>query len=136
MNGEPNTIENQFETFFEVTRYVCRLCGREFKTTSRHHCKFDPAFRNCFSCKKCTGIHWTTDNGTILTEQEAKEREYIGCSKVFSCSSHVDERFLSIAELSAQKWNAGCSMWEIAPSYVGKDSFLRKMWDLQNKSTL
>lgn len=131
MNSERITDENQLDNFDEVTRYVCRFCHREFKTISRHHCKFNPSYRNCFSCMRCTAIHWTTDSGEIITEQEAKERDYIGCSKVFSCESHEDEKMRSITELSAQDWNADCPVWEIAPAYTGKDSFLRKMWGIQ-----
>lgn len=127
MNNELIAAENQFD---EVTRYVCRFCRREFKTISRHRCKFNPSFRNCFSCKKCTGIHWITVHGERITEQEAKEMGFVGCSKVFSCAIDAEQKLRSFAELSAQNWKAGCSMWEIIPVYTGKDSFLRKMWGI------
>lgn len=112
---------------------ICRFCQREFKTISRHHCKFNLSFRNCFSCKKCVGIYWIADSGETITEQEAKDMEFVGCSKVFSCESHVDKKLRSITELSVQNWNAECSMWEMIPEYTGKDSFLQKMWCIQTE---
>lgn len=132
MSRKGRTAENHFDSFDEVTRYVCRYCRREFKTTLRHRCKFNPSFRNCFSCMHCTDIHWIADSGEVLTEQEAKDMGYIGCSKVFSCARCIDEKLHSVTELSAQNWEAGCPMWEMIPAYTGKDSFLLKMWGVHH----
>lgn len=39
------------ETMKEVTRYECQFCKKDFKAPDRHHCKFNPELKNCFTCK-------------------------------------------------------------------------------------
>lgn len=39
----------------EVTRYQCKFCKKDFKTPNRHYCKFNPALKNCFTCKHLKG---------------------------------------------------------------------------------
>ena len=129
-----NPAANPAGDFFTVQRYVCRFCGKEFKTAARHQCKFNPSFRNCFSCKRCTGIQWIDAGGETISEQDAKEKEDIGCSKVFSCASHMDQKNRSIIELSARNWKSDCPMYEMIPGYTGKDSFLRRMWGIEADS--
>ena len=43
-----------------VTRYQCKFCKKDFKTPDRHHCKMNPALKNCFTCKYLKG--WDSDN--------------------------------------------------------------------------
>lgn len=126
-----NHTVNQSADFETVTRYVCRFCSREFKTPTRHQCKYNPKFKNCFSCANSTEIHWIDDTGRVIAEQEAAELNFIGCNKVFSCTCGGDEKMRSITKLSARQWNSDCRMWQTIPGYTGKDSFLRKMWGIQ-----
>lgn len=34
----------------KVIRFECEFCEKLFKTPDRHKCKYDPKFKNCYSC--------------------------------------------------------------------------------------
>lgn len=40
----------------QVTMYQCEYCKKYFKTPDKHRCKYDPKFKNCFSCKHNKGF--------------------------------------------------------------------------------
>ena len=42
--------------FRKISRYECIWCGSIFKTDNKHRCKFNPDYRNCYSCRYCDGI--------------------------------------------------------------------------------
>ena len=48
-----NTMSDHFR---KITRYECIWCGSIFKTDNKHRCKFNPDYRNCYSCRYCDGI--------------------------------------------------------------------------------
>lgn len=89
----------------EVIRYQCEFCGKEFRTPNRHVCKYDPKFKNCFSCKNCiefkkedliggidigVGVLDTTMIYPICSEDysdlSAREMSHIGYE--LNCSMH------------------------------------------------
>ena len=41
----------------QVIRYECEFCGKDFRTPKRHQCKYDPRFKNCYSCKHNKGFY-------------------------------------------------------------------------------
>ena len=45
-----------------LTVYECEYCKKLFRTPNRHHCKFNPALKNCFTCKHCKGWKESTDS--------------------------------------------------------------------------
>lgn len=38
----------------QIVAFECKYCKKVFKTV-RHHCKYDPEKKNCFSCEHYTG---------------------------------------------------------------------------------
>ena len=57
--------------------YQCEYCKKLFKTPDKHKCKYNPEFRNCFSCKRNKGFE--------------EEHEYNGQTSIYLvCDSEDD----------------------------------------------
>lgn len=74
-----------------VIRYQCPFCGDVFITPNRHKCRYDPKFKNCYTCKYFVG--W-----------DAKENDMPLCG--------VDMGELSKQELQDNHYNIDCDSWE------------------------
>lgn len=105
--------QNKCEDFEEVKRYKCKWCGEEFKTNTRHCCKFNPVQKNCFSCKHCMGFE--------VEYGEFNQKEpYVICNK--------DHEF-ELHDLYIYDWNLDgiCEDYEEIDDYKGKESYCEKL---------
>lgn len=110
----------------QVTRYLCELCGREFKTPDKHKCKWDPKWKNCLSC---------ANRGRFVKGEPTRQIGFgeweEGISNSFEChgedyppaetaqqggSNDFDCGAVSCAEL-------GCSNWKPLQDYKGKKTY-------------
>lgn len=81
----------------KVIRYHCEHCNKDFRTPGRHHCKKDPALKNCYTCKHLTG--W--DDGE--TNEYGHRDPYPECEA-------GEETYLS--EIQSGNYNMQCEQWE------------------------
>lgn len=117
--------------FEAVVRYRCRWCGREgLKTPYRHKCKFNPEYKNCFSCRHCKGVEFIRiSDGKRITEKEAQIFE---CEKRMSCEKSSDpewkENIRTLWKLSLyRKWKAMCPEYQRLDFYEGKDTYVSEI---------
>ena len=106
--------------FIKIEMYKCRWCGKIFRTSFRHRCKFRPSFENCFSCANCTGVRFETQEGDNYP------------NKVMVCTVKDGA---SISEIARKNWELHCPMWKLAEDYSGKDSYVRKTLLLRSYHT-
>ena len=117
----------------KVVRYECPWCGRLFKTASRHICRFDPANRNCLSCKHCGSFErieeedWEHDFECVSDGVFAPRTIVV---KGFRCEHDGTEvgeggfnDFPTAVDILHQ--GRGCRDWEILPGYAGTKSFAK-----------
>lgn len=105
------------EEFTKVERYKCKWCGKEFITT-KHHCKFSPKRKNCFSCKHCKGFdkgHGVFYNHGSLGFEDYEERYFI-CDK---------DNDISLEWLWHFHWDSVCDDYETMDDYKGKSSYAK-----------
>lgn len=118
--------KNQFE---EIKMYRCKYCGKEFHTDSRHRCKFNPEYHNCFSCKHCIEIEDRTKK--INTNQSIEDYFDPEISKRVVCQCGF---YHTLLELSRKRWGLNCRSWECMDEYEGKITYLENVvWKLKNK---
>ena len=106
-----------------ILLYQCEYCQKLFKTRTRHHCKFDPALKNCFSCRRLLGIE------TIRGDEDEDVLPFYSPDDSAECFSRIIicecGQTVTLEELAEQKWHLNCGNWEIIPGYVGKKSFIQ-----------
>ena len=112
------------EPFYKVVRYKCSYCGKEFITSTRHKCKFNPDYRNCFSCENAESIYSVFVNGDILQKGESNYSE-----KAFSCLARCSLSIRSLKNLSESHWHlkCPCSSYKEIDNYSGKETFLKHL---------
>lgn len=103
------------KAFKRVSRYLCKWCGKEFKTDHLHDCKFDPDKRNCLSCVHQIGSD--KEEGDPVTC--APDMPYFVCDKD-ECDG---SRFCDIATLGRNNWQGKCPFHEPVPGWRGKATF-------------
>jgi len=70
----------------KVIRYKCEYCDKEFRTPNRHQCKYDPKFKNCYTCKHNHGFEKDIDfiyqdrSGVDYHGQERNGSFYVLCA--------------------------------------------------------
>ena len=102
------------ENFKRIDMYKCVWCGKLFRTTNRHHCKFRPSYENCFSCEYCTGV-------AKRARDVQDEDDYP--DKIMTCSVKEGVPIRVIAE---KDWQLHCPKWKLAADYQGKQSYIRR----------
>ena len=119
-----------------IIAYRCRWCGKIFRTSGRHVCKFDPVLRNCLSCRHCRGVRFIAENGQNLDEFEAENGEYF-YEKWLQCDLGCDPfgEIRSLPKLSARGWRADCGRHESMDNYAGKASYYEKIMRLSMESS-
>lgn len=89
----------------KVTRYQCQFCKKDFKTPNRHHCKFNPELKNCFTCKHCKGWH----EGKII---DVGFGPYNGPYEPPYPDCNVSMSGWNIEDIKACSYNMQCSGYE------------------------
>lgn len=124
------TIEERIN-FDAVVRYRCRWCGKEgLKTPYRHKCKFNPEYKNCFSCRHCKGVEFIRiSDGEQITEKEAQAS---GCEKRMICEKSCDpdgkENIRTLWKMSLyRKWKVMCPEYLKMDFYEGKDTYVSEI---------
>lgn len=84
----------------KVTRYQCQFCKKDFKTPDKHHCKFNPELRNCFTCKHLKG--WI--DGEEYPGDYYREPNYPDCN--------VDIDGWDIGVIKGCNYNMQCNGYE------------------------
>ena len=84
----------------EVTRYQCQFCKKDFKTPNKHHCKFNPKLKNCFTCRHLKG--W--EEGDEYPSDYYREPNYPNCA--VGCDGW------DIDVIKGCNYNMQCSEWE------------------------
>ena len=66
----------------QVIRYQCQYCGKDFRTNDRHCCKYNPKFKNCYTCKHNHGFkeHDYSDYGIDGAYYEDRN-VFVDCAK-------------------------------------------------------
>lgn len=89
-----------------VTMYECPHCKKLFRTPNRHKvCKFDPARKNCFSCKHNKGFNEEWDNDGFRDIRSV----IVDCEKV---SPDNYECIINTMYHGVPKWELTCHHWE------------------------
>lgn len=117
----------------KVIRYECPWCGKLFKTPNRHQCKFDPANRNCLSCRHCGAF------GRSIEEDWERDFECVGDGlfrprEVVTMGFRCERDGTDVGEggfndfpvaVSLLHQGRGCRDWEMLPDYTGTKSFAK-----------
>ena len=100
--------KRKIEDMKKVTRYLCEFCGKEFKTSDRHKCRWSPDAHNCLSCKHRGSPHTDCNNWTA-----------------FDCPFFEDpcEAPCDLSKGAVSKKGNGCPHWELVDGYEGKKTF-------------
>ncbi len=126
------------EDFKAITMYQCSYCGKIFKTDHRHHCKFNPAGRNCFSCRYFDKITEVTHTdvmpeydlpfgGDEDDDDTLKPGETFTWTEHVICCGKCPDRQVSLQTLSARQWQLACPDWEMQEGFTGKDSYVEML---------
>lgn len=91
----------------KVTMYRCRWCGKNFKTPSRHDCRFDPGHRNCLSCK-FRGAFVKGDDGG-----------YVGFGHI---EDAVPDGFMCEKDTDPEVGKPGQGWWNDFPSAIARNT--------------
>lgn len=89
----------------KVTRYQCQFCKKDFKTPNRHHCKFNPELKNCFTCKHLKGWH----EGEII---DVGFGPYNGPYEPPYPDCNIEACVGDLEEIKAMNYNVQCEWWE------------------------
>lgn len=90
----------------EVTRYECQFCKKDFKTPDKHHCKFNPELRNCFTCKYLKGWLQSEEHYDYGTGY-GQEPNYPDCTAI-----STDMQDWNIESIKNENYNMQCSEWQ------------------------
>lgn len=126
--GQRQLTKEERINFEAVVRYRCRWCGKEgLKTPYRHKCKFNPEYKNCFSCRYCKGVEVIhISRGEQVTEQENQIFEFekrMICEK--TCDPGGKDGIRTLWKLSLyRKWKAMCPEYLRMDFYEGKDTYV------------
>lgn len=63
----------------QVIRYKCPYCGKEFKTANRHKCKYNPEFKNCYTCDNNKGFYLETIEKYHAEYTEERDEVFVDC---------------------------------------------------------
>jgi len=86
----------------QVIRYECEYCGNYFATPDRHKCKYNPALKNCFSCKHLKG--WLeSDEGIDVGIGVIQAPNYPNCA--------ADMFGWNIKVIKSLHYDMQCSRW-------------------------
>ena len=109
--------------FEKIEMFRCKYCRKLFFSDSRHKCKFNPDFQNCFSCRNCAGIEeYQTNNQEKDYMDIVTKNLDLSPRKKVVCRCGKDQSLLSLSQL---KWNLKCKSWIIIEKYEGKASFAK-----------
>lgn len=86
----------------EVTRYQCQYCKKDFKTPDKHHCKFNPELKNCFTCKHLKD--WIEGESYSWGWEHGREPNYPDCD--VGCDGW------DIEVIKGCNYNMQCEAWE------------------------
>ena len=116
--------------FKKIEMYECRWCKKVFRSM-RHKCKFNPANRNCFLCKHCTGFD---DFGGQEADQETGWQWELEPYKVFMCELEEvsDNDYIDFYKLYNRNWKGNCPYYELKDGYKGKESYSELISGLDN----
>ena len=120
----------------QVTRYECEWCGKLFRTPSRHKCRFDPANRNCLSCRHCGKFGAVEDEGPEVCVGDGAFARPTIVTKGFRCEqpgTDVGDGFYNdfpAAVSCTPHGGHGCPGWEPMPGYTGSRSFAKQQREL------
>lgn len=131
----------------KVTRYKCRWCGREFRTSNRHKCRFNPAYRSCLSCKHCGKFDsFEEEDWNVPAECVADGvfRQPIITIKGFRCLRDAPNGGKGVYEVGEGGYNdfpyavygaisdgRGCVDWEIMEGYIGSKTFAKRQREME-----
>ncbi|MCR4952361.1 MAG: hypothetical protein K6A40_13695 [Solobacterium sp.] len=118
------------DNFKQVIRFQCTWCGKEFRT-EKHRCKFNPDYRNCFSCRHCTGIEKVDTEyalpyarfQALVNDPDFTQKVETNYLKKIGCQEAHD---LYTKDIFEKKMDLQCPDYEIMENYEGKISYLRK----------
>ena len=122
------------DDFKELKMYQCAYCQRVFYTAKRHHCKFKPEYRNCFSCMNCSGVIEKIQEPVVDKEyfpvcEHAADGEVKTYTYKYTKCECGDGQ--NIAKLAKNKWKLDCPHWREIPEYIGKKTYVRRaIWHL------
>ena len=96
-----------------ITRYQCSFCLDIFKTNNKHKCKYNPKFKNCFSCRECNGFEEDIYSGD---EFNMAYRD-VTPKCIYSKSDNLQT-------MSRKKWDVQCPQWKLREGKIDKKSFI------------
>lgn len=113
----------------KVTRYLCKWCGREFRTPDRHDCKWNPGKRNCLSC-----VHQC---GTFSVEEDAGDGFQTAIFPYFQCDvlgKDESDSTNNLTEIHLNEWKGCCDSYETVPGYKGKETFKERRLEIERRA--
>lgn len=88
----------------------------------RYKCMYNPAMRNCFSCKHCTGFDdfkgQEADPETGWAWELEPYRAFM-CN----CEDAIEDDYSDFDKLHDRKWKGNCPYYELRDGYEGKKSY-------------
>ena len=98
--------------FESITAYRCNYCGELFHTNNRHHCRYNPDNRSCYSCRYMEGIQLKecqiTDEDLPFGEPACESVE-TQMRRVIRCKN---DETVNLDDLRARLWKLNCKYWK------------------------
>ena len=121
--------------FKQVIRYECRWCHKEFRTNTKHLCRFNPELKSCFSCKYCQGIESVQREYSVpfadpVFSDELRKEVYTEEVKKIAC---LKGHTVYTRDIAMERNVLNCADHEVMENYEGKktwrDRFVLKAAD-------
>ena len=117
------------DQFIKITRYKCIWCGGEYKTDHRHRCRFDPAFRSCYSCEYCSGIEKIENTysvpfaGSEVLSPSLRNMVEAWPKKKIACALGHE---VFTADIAGKKNDLQCCGYRTMDGYEGKKTYYER----------
>ena len=101
-----------------ITRYQCSFCLDIFKTNNKHKCKYNPKFKNCFSCNEFKGFEEDIYSGDEFN------MPYRDVTPKCIYRELAPFGMDNLQTMSRKKWDVQCPQWKLRKGKIDKKSFI------------